>query len=154
MPSDHVSGFEDIGLLTRHGRLVCGSYSSGRRFACGSFRFRLTADTLAVRPAVPRDGPAEDLHLQVRAPLPGAPIIIRQLKIAGLRPNKQGYGVRRKACQGAPQETAGLSVCKTGGKLFHFLKGQVCSVNNISKRHFFSQEFPGNLQPPFQPPFL
>ena len=33
-----------------------------------SFRFRLAADTLAVRLAVPRDGPAEDLHLQVRAP--------------------------------------------------------------------------------------
>lgn len=33
-----------------------------------SFRFRLTADTLAVQPTVPRDGPAEDSHLQVQAP--------------------------------------------------------------------------------------
>ena len=33
-----------------------------------SFRFRLMADTLAVRLTVPRDGPAEDLHLQVQAP--------------------------------------------------------------------------------------
>ncbi|MDR2054745.1 MAG: hypothetical protein LBQ10_02605, partial [Desulfovibrio sp.] len=33
-----------------------------------SFRFHLAMDTLAVRLAVPRDGSAEDLHLQVRAP--------------------------------------------------------------------------------------
>ena len=30
-----VSGFEDIGLLTQHSRLICDSCSSGQRFACG-----------------------------------------------------------------------------------------------------------------------
>jgi len=37
-----------------------------------SFRFHLAMDTLAVRLAVPPVGPAEDLRLQVGAPLPGA----------------------------------------------------------------------------------
>ena len=34
-PSVRVSDFEDIGLLIRRGRLVCGFCSSGQRFACG-----------------------------------------------------------------------------------------------------------------------
>ncbi len=34
MPSVQVLGFGDICLLTRHGRLVCGSCSSDQRFAC------------------------------------------------------------------------------------------------------------------------
>ena len=33
--SVQVPGFEDIGLLTHCGRLVCGSCSSGQCFACG-----------------------------------------------------------------------------------------------------------------------
>ena len=35
MLSVQVSGFEDIGLLTRHDRLVCDFCSSGQHFACG-----------------------------------------------------------------------------------------------------------------------
>jgi len=35
VPSVQVSGFEDIGLLTRYGRLVCDFCSSGQCFACG-----------------------------------------------------------------------------------------------------------------------
>ena len=35
MPSVQVPGFEDIGRLTRHDRLVCDFCSSGQRFACG-----------------------------------------------------------------------------------------------------------------------
>jgi hypothetical protein len=34
-PSVQVPGFEDICLLTRPGRLICGFCSSGQRFACG-----------------------------------------------------------------------------------------------------------------------
>ena len=34
-PSVQVSGFEDIGLLTLYGRLICDSCSSGQCFACG-----------------------------------------------------------------------------------------------------------------------
>jgi hypothetical protein len=34
-PSVQVSGFEDIRLLTRCGRLLCDSCSSGQCFACG-----------------------------------------------------------------------------------------------------------------------
>jgi len=35
MPSVQVLDFEVIGLLIRHDRLLCDSYSSGQRFACG-----------------------------------------------------------------------------------------------------------------------
>src|SRR5690554_26087 len=34
-PSVQVLGFGDIGRLTRCGRLICGSCSSGQCFACG-----------------------------------------------------------------------------------------------------------------------
>ncbi len=36
--SVQVSGFEDIGLLTHCGRLLCGSCSSGQCFACSFLR--------------------------------------------------------------------------------------------------------------------
>jgi len=35
VPSVQVSGFEDIGLLTQYGGLICDFCSSGQRFACG-----------------------------------------------------------------------------------------------------------------------
>ncbi len=38
MLSVQVSGFEDIGLLTQHDRLVCDFCSSGQHFACGFLR--------------------------------------------------------------------------------------------------------------------
>ena len=63
-----VSGFENRGLHIRRGRATCDSCSSGQDFACGSFGFHLTVDTLAVRLPLPPVGCVEDLHLKVSAP--------------------------------------------------------------------------------------
>ncbi len=48
-PPGGPSGFGSLGC----GRLVCGSCSSGRNFACSCLRFRVAPDTLAVRLTVP-----------------------------------------------------------------------------------------------------
>lgn len=63
--SVQVSGFEDIGLLTKYDRLVCDFCSSSQCFACGFLQPTPHDANLAVRLAVPLAGPAEDLHLQV-----------------------------------------------------------------------------------------
>jgi hypothetical protein len=68
MTSVQAPGFEDIGLLTRHGRLYAVSVRQTSVLLTASFRFHLAMDTLAVRLAVPLAGPALDFNQQVSAP--------------------------------------------------------------------------------------
>src|SRR3989337_327180 len=68
MPSVQVLDFEVIGLLIRHGRLLCGFCSSGQRFAFGSLKTFPHGKALSVQLTVPPVGSVEDLHLQVDAP--------------------------------------------------------------------------------------
>ena len=61
--SEQVPGFEDMGLLTHHGSLICDFCSSGPCFACGFLqippgRAVLAVDTLAVRLTIFRGRPA------------------------------------------------------------------------------------------------
>src|SRR3990170_3172800 len=68
MPSVQVLDFEVICLLIRHGSLLCGSCSSGQRFAFGSLKTSPHEKALSVQLTVPPVGSVEDLHLRVDAP--------------------------------------------------------------------------------------
>jgi len=68
MPSGQVSDFRDICLLIRHAGLLCGSCSSGQRFAFGFLPTIPHNTAVAVQLTLPPDGRVEDLHLQVGAP--------------------------------------------------------------------------------------
>jgi hypothetical protein len=79
MLSVQVPGFEDMCLLTQHGRLYAISVRQASVLPSASFRFHLTVDTLAVRLAVPPAGSAKDLTLRAfkispssKRALPGA----------------------------------------------------------------------------------
>ena len=68
MISVQASGFEDIGLLTHHGRLDAVSVRQTSVLPAASFGFHLAMDTLAVRLTVPLAGPVLDFNQQVSAP--------------------------------------------------------------------------------------
>ena len=55
-PSAQVSDFRDNCLLIRHTRLICGSCSSGQRFAFGFLPTSPHDDAVAVRLTLPPDG--------------------------------------------------------------------------------------------------
>jgi hypothetical protein len=61
-------GFASIGLLTPLLRLYPFPVRQASVLPSASFRFRLAADTLAVRLTLPLAGCVEDLHLRVSAP--------------------------------------------------------------------------------------
>src|SRR6201981_4273298 len=61
-------GFASIGLLTPLLRLYPLPVRQASVVPSASFRFRLAADTLAVRLTLPLAGCVEDFHLQVSAP--------------------------------------------------------------------------------------
>src|SRR5262249_6251190 len=62
------SGFASIGLLTPLLRLYPLPVRQASVLPSASFRFRLAADTLAVRLTLPLAGCVEDFHLRVSAP--------------------------------------------------------------------------------------
>jgi hypothetical protein len=68
MPSGQVWDFTDNCLLIRHAGLLCGSCSSGQRFAFGFLPTVPYNTAVAVQLTLPPDGRVEDLHLQVGAP--------------------------------------------------------------------------------------
>ena len=63
-----VLDFEDIGLLIQRVRLSVLPVRQSSALPAASFRFRLTADTLAVRLMIPPAGVIRDFHPQVIVP--------------------------------------------------------------------------------------
>src|SRR4030081_1914924 len=66
--SVQVSGFTDIGLLTRLRRLYPLPVRQASALPSASSGFAVARDTLAVRLTLPLAGCVEDFHLQVHAP--------------------------------------------------------------------------------------
>jgi len=62
MISVQAPGFEDICLLTHHGRLYAVSVRQTSVLPAASFGFHLAMDTLAVRLTVPLAGPVLDFN--------------------------------------------------------------------------------------------
>ena len=128
MLSVQVLGFEDIGLLTQHGCLVCDLFAASVRLTLAG-RLRVVQNRLiltiwsvrrasaseshsvrlpAVRLAVPLAGPAEDFHLQI---IQMTTTVIRKKPVTALH-----------AMHGAPPKKAGDGLSPASRKQILFSK--------------------------------